>query len=113
MFQNPIVTNNRQEEDRPQEPELEDLRVPQSPPHVQGPPVDDPEVGGGLHRDELPEDPHPLLDGARSPPPPAVDEVRPRRATKPNIRYTDYEMSSIERTVLEPFLKNLVINEPE
>ena len=71
---------------------------------MQGPPVDDPEVGGGPPvRDQLPREPHPPQDGVRSPQPPAVDEGRPRRATKPNIRYADYEMSSIETTVLEPY----------
>ena len=94
MFQNPAVTNHRQEEDWPQEPELEDLRVPQSPLHVQGPPVDDPEVGGGLQRDELPEDLHPPHDGAGSPPPPEVDNPRPRRNTRPPVWYTDYDTST-------------------
>ena len=69
--QAPTVTDDRQE------PEMEEPMIPQSPPHVQGPPLNDPEVGGGLQRDELPEDLHPLHDGAGSPPPRAEDNTRP------------------------------------
>ena len=87
--QDPTATDDRQE------PEMEELMIPQSPPHVQGPPVNDPEVGGGLQRDKLPKDPHPLLEGAGSPPPPAKDNARPRCNTRPPVRYTDYDTSKL------------------
>ena len=49
--QDPTATDDRQE------PEMEELMIPQSPPHVQGPPVNNPGVGGGLHRNQLPQRP--------------------------------------------------------
>ena len=68
-----------------QESEVEEPLIPQPPPHVQGPPHD-PEVGGGLQRDQLPEDLHPLHDGAGSPLPPAVGNTRLCRNTRPPDR---------------------------
>ena len=65
--------------------------IPQFPPHVQGSAVNDTEVGGGFQHDELLEDPHPLHDGAGSPPPPAVDNARPRRNTRRPFWYRDYD----------------------
>ena len=61
LLQPPVVQQQgRQDltavEDR-QEPEMEELVIPQSPPHAQGPP--NPGVGGGLQRDQLPEGLHP------------------------------------------------------
>ena len=85
-------------EDR-QEPEMEELMIPQSPPHAQGPP--NPGVGGGLQRDELPEDLHPPQDGAGSPLPPEVENARPRRNTRPPVRYTDYDLSTLKTMVSE------------
>ena len=60
-----------QEEDR-QEPVMEECIIPQSPPHVQGPP--NPGVGGGPQRDQLPEDLHPPQDGVGRPIPPEVGD---------------------------------------
>ena len=73
--------------------------IPQPPPHVQGPP-DDPEVGGGLQRNQLPEDLHSLHNEAGSPPPPAVGNTKPRRNTRPPDRYTDadYDVSTLMLT---------------
>ena len=73
--------------------------IPQPPPHVQGPP-DDPEVDGGLQRDQLPEDLHPLYNGAGSPPPPAVGNTRPCRNTRPPDRYTDTEFDVSELVMM-------------
>ena len=79
---------------------MEEHMIPQSPPHVQGPPDYDPEVGGGLQRDELPEDLHPLHDGAGSPLPPAVGNARPRRNTRPPDRYTDTDSDASELVMM-------------
>ena len=92
--QAPTATDDRQG------PVMEELMIPQSPPHVQGPPINDPEGGAGLQHDELPEDLHPLHDGAGSPPPPAVGNTRPHRNTRPPERYTDagYDVSTLMLT---------------
>ena len=74
---------------------MEELMIPQSPPHVQGPPVNDPEVGGGLQRDQLPEVLHPPQAGAGDPQPQEVENVRPRRNTRPPLRYTNYDLSTL------------------
>ena len=73
--------------------------IPWPPPQVQGPP-DDPGVGGGLQHDRLPEDLHPLHNGAGSPPPPVVGNTRPRRNTRPPDRYNDadYDVSTLMLT---------------
>ena len=87
--------------------------IPQPPPQVQGPP-DDPGVGGGLQRDRLPEDLHPLHNGARSPPPPTVGNTIPRRNTRPPNRYVDadYDVSTLmntDRSSCKTLPRNLVI----
>ena len=92
--QAPTATDDRQE------PDMEEPMIPQSPPHVQGPPVNDPEVGAGLQRNELPEDLHPLHDGAGSSPPPAVGNTRPRRNTRLPDRYIDTEYDMSELTMM-------------
>ena len=78
---------------------MEEPLIPQPPPHMQGPP-DDPDVGGGLLHNKLPEDLPPLHDGARSPLPPAVGNKRPRRNTRLSDRYTDteYDVSALMYT---------------
>ena len=91
--QAPTATDDRQE------PEMEELMIPQSPPHVQVPPVNNPGVGGGLKRDELPEDLHPPHDGAGCPSPQEVDSVIPPRNTRPPARYTDYDVSTLKTMV--------------
>ena len=79
---------------------------------MQGPTVNDPEVGGGLQRDQLLEDLHPPHDGAGSPPPPEADEAgsppppvddsaRPRRNTRPPVWYPDYDVSTLKTIVLD------------
>ena len=57
-----------------QEPAPEEPRIPQTPPRAQGPPLNDPDVGGGPQCDELPQLHHPLQLGARSPSPLAVQD---------------------------------------
>ena len=102
MVQETIASNEQgqppQQQDR-QEPEMQELLIPQPPPHVQGPP-DDPEVGGGPQRDRLPGDLHPLHNGAGSPQPSAIGNTRPRRNTRLPDRYTDadYDVSTIMLT---------------
>ena len=53
---------------------MEECIIPQSPPHVQGPP--NPGVGGGPQRDQLPKDLHPPQDGVGSPLSPEVEANR-------------------------------------
>ena len=111
--QAPTATDDRQE------PVMEELMIQQSPPHVQGPPPQDgvgsplpPEVEANRDadcQDQLAQQPllqvpphlqgpeylHPLHDGAESPPPPAVGNIRPRHNTRRPDRYTDADVHKL------------------
>ena len=51
------------DEQHHQESNPEEYKTPQTPTHVWGPPLNDPEVGCGPQHNQLPWDPHPLQLG--------------------------------------------------
>ena len=75
MVQDTIASNEQgqplQQHGR-QEPVMEECIIPQSPPHLKGPP--NPGMGGGPQRDQLPEDLHPPQDGVGNPMLPEVGD---------------------------------------
>ena len=93
-----------------QEPQMEELVIPQPPPQAQGPP--NPGVGGGLQRDQLPEVLHPPQPGPGSPQQQEVENVRPWRNTRPPAWYPDYDLSTL-KTMLSELSKKLNSYKPE
>ena len=64
------------EEEQLQDPDLQEDRTPQAPPRVQGPPINDPEGGGGPLRDQPPDlVPHLPQPAGRSPSLHAADNL--------------------------------------
>ena len=86
-----------------QEPQMEEHVIPQPTPQAQEPP--NPGVGGALQRDQLPEVPHPPQAGVGDPQPQEVENVRPRRDTRPPVRYTEYDLSTLNAMIWEAWTK--------
>ena len=101
MMMMKIITTPAVEDHK--EPQMEELVIPQPPPQAQGPP--NPGVGGGLQRDQLPEVLHPPQAGAGDPQPQEVENVRPRRDTRPPVRYADYDLSTLNMMIWEMWTK--------
>ena len=78
---------------------MEEHVIPQPTPQAQEPPNKG--VGGGLQRDQLPKVLHPPQAGAGDPQPQEVENVRPRRDTRPPIRYTDYDLFTLKTMMSE------------
>ena len=73
------------EEEQLQDPDSQEDMTPQAPPRVQGPPINDPEVGGGPLRDQLPEVvPHLPQPAVRSPSLHAADNQDQEEDALPN-----------------------------